>query len=68
MVLFLLPVLVMFLPALWRRRHPWQVYLAGGFFVLGGLTMWQLHEAASWFAPYLSGVMPFVNFGDFGRS
>ena len=62
-VLFLLPVLVFFLPALWRRRHPWQVYLAGGFFVLGGLTVWQLHEAASWFAPYLEGVMPFLNFG-----
>lgn len=62
-VLFLLPVLLIFLPALWRKRHPWQVYLAGSLFVLGGLSAWGLHDIEGWFAPYLVGVMPFLNLG-----
>jgi hypothetical protein len=62
-VLLLLPVLLMFLPALWRKRHPWQVYLAGIFFVLGGLRVWQTQEAGSWFAPYLGGVLQSIYLG-----
>ena len=61
--LLLLPVLLIFLPALWSKRHPWQVYLAGALFVVGGVSVWQLHDAESWFAPYLAGVMPFLSLG-----
>jgi hypothetical protein len=62
-VLLLLPVLLMFLPALWRKRHPWQVYLAGILFVLGGLRVWQIGEAGSWSAPYLGGVLQSIYLG-----
>ena len=62
-VLLLFPVLVVFLPVLWRKRHPWQVYLVGILFVLGGLRAWQIGEAGSWFAPYLGGVLQSINLG-----
>ena len=61
--LLLLPVLLIFLPALWRKRLPWQVYVTGALFVLGGLRVWQLDETYSWTAPYLAGIMPYLFLG-----
>jgi hypothetical protein len=59
LVLVLLPVLLMFLPAIRRKRHPWAVYLIGIVFILYGLRMWQIRNLEALFAPYLSGVSPF---------
>jgi hypothetical protein len=64
-ILLLLPVLLMFLPALWKKRRPWQVHVVGVLFLLGGLHLWQIHNPESWFAPYLSGVSPFASLGGF---
>jgi hypothetical protein len=63
-VLLLLPVLLMFLPALWRKTHPWQVRIAGVLFLLGGLHLWHTDNPKAWFAPYLSGVSPFASLAD----
>ena len=63
-VLFLLPVLLMFLPSLWRKTHPWQVRVLGVLFLLGGLHLWQTRNPTSWFAPYLGGVSPFESPGE----
>jgi hypothetical protein len=61
--LLLLAVLVVFVPALWRKRHPWRVYLAGILFVLGGLRVWQMGETGAWLAPYLGGAMQSMYLG-----
>ena len=58
-VLLLLPILLMYLPALRKRKYPWVVYLAACGFLFYGLRMWQIHNLNAWFAPYLSGVAPF---------
>ena len=57
--LLLLPVLLMFLPALWRRSFPKAVYAVGGLFLVSAVWLWGRHQIASWFAPYLPGVAPF---------
>jgi hypothetical protein len=61
LTLFLLPVLVVFLPSLLRRRVPWPVFATAGFFVLVGVAFWRLHNIAFWAAPYLgvSFIWPF---------
>jgi hypothetical protein len=60
-VLVLLPVLLMFLPALRRKRYPWAVYLIGIVFIFYGLRMWQIHNLEALAAPYLGGVSPFAS-------
>jgi hypothetical protein len=59
-VLVLLPILLMYLPALRRKTHPWAVYLLGVGFLVYGLRMWEIHNAGAWFAPYLSGELQFI--------
>jgi hypothetical protein len=59
-VLLLLPILLMYLPALRKRKYPWVVSLTACGFLLYGLRMWQIHNVGVLLAPYLGGVMPFA--------
>jgi hypothetical protein len=59
-VLLLLPILLMYLPALRRRKHRWVVYLLGCGFLLYGVRMWRVGNLSAWYAPYLGGVQPFA--------
>ena len=60
MVMLLLPILLMFLPALWRKNFPWLVKLAVVIIFLSGLRLLWFHRVDLWFAPYLDGVKPFI--------
>jgi hypothetical protein len=60
-VLLLLPILLMYLPALRKRKYPWVVYLTACGFLFYGLRLWEIHNLKAWFAPYLGGVLPFAH-------
>jgi hypothetical protein len=62
-VLLLLPVLLMVVPALWRKRFPWPVWVFTGMVVLGVMHLWHERNPKSWYAPYLDGVAPFKTLG-----
>lgn len=66
LTMLLLPVLLVFLPALWRKSFPWQVKLAAVLILFGWLRLLRVHEVKSWGAPYLAGIVPYVTFG-YGR-
>jgi hypothetical protein len=58
-VFLLIPILLMFLPALRRTKFPWPVYLLSGLVLLDALRLWRIHSLSAWFAPFLNGVAPF---------
>jgi 4-amino-4-deoxy-L-arabinose transferase-like glycosyltransferase len=61
LTLFLLPILVVFLPALMSRRLPWPVYTMVGMFALGAVVFCRKQNIGYWAAPYvgLSFIWPF---------
>jgi hypothetical protein len=59
LVLLLLPILVAFLPTLWRRKLPWLIYAACVLFIANFVRLLAIHNVKSWLPPYLMGVAPF---------
>jgi hypothetical protein len=51
--LFLLPLLIVFLPALFRKRTPWVVYVLGGALLVSAVLLGYKGQLQSWGAPYL---------------
>jgi hypothetical protein len=53
MGLFLLPILVVFVPAIFRRRVSWLTYAVGAALVVAGLLLAHAGALSQWGAPYL---------------
>jgi hypothetical protein len=53
LILLVLPVALMFVPELFKRKNPWPVYALAIYLALSTLWLWRSHSLEQWSPPFL---------------